>query len=137
MRKNTQRILALAGMTLAAGAAAGMTSTAAFAADSGSTAVAPHGPGGDHHDGPGDHHNGPGDHHDGNNWGNGNSWGNGNDWNRDWTRTVGYYRSARTCTTVGIVGEHRGQWDTFRCVPVNHGHTWALVASSHHGHGHH
>src|SRR4051812_42461223 len=70
MRKNTQRLLALAGMTLGAGVAFGMTSTAAFAADAtdnGTAQVAP-GPH-DHDDGnqngghDGDHHDG--DHHDG------------------------------------------------------------------------
>jgi len=154
MRTNTQRILTLAGMTLATGAVLGMGATAASAAtsqDSQATVAqpGPHDNGGDngggHNNGGGNgwgnggggHNNGGG----GNGWGNGHNNGGGNWWGnghgnggRDHVWTVGRFPTKKSCDWAGWVGEHNGSWDDAVCVPVGRGY---LLIVRDNGHRHH
>ncbi|WP_238011009.1 hypothetical protein KZZ52_29445 [Dactylosporangium sp. AC04546] len=121
MMRNTQRILALAGMTLAAGAVLGMNAAAASAATTQAerTTVAKPGP---HDNGP---NNGPG-----NNAGRHRGGG-----DRHWT--VGYFPNKKSCTWAGKIGVWHGDFDDYDCYRINRKGTNVLVAHDYRRHGGH
>lgn len=155
MRK-TQRMLALAGLTLTASAGLALASTSAFAASQ----PMPHG--GDNNTSqsqpaPQNHQGGPGgqggdtttlnlpwlgnggttivvnrDRHNGH-WGDGRD----NDWRQhgDNMRTVGVYNSAGSCEQAGYWGEYRGYWDDFGCYRIGN-HRYVLETVEYGGHHH-
>jgi hypothetical protein len=122
--RNTQRILALAGMTMVAGATIGMSSSAAFAA-----------PAPNHHD-----NNGGGQNFDNHHGGDGR-------WDRnghDTAQVAGVFHSRRACNAAGMWGMWADKWDSFDC--DRHGRVYVLEVERHrgdwhrgghhHGHGH-
>ncbi|UWP78446.1 hypothetical protein [Dactylosporangium fulvum] len=115
--RNTQRILALAGMTLAAGAVLGMNATVASAATTkgGQVTVAQPGPG----DRGGDGRNDNRDHRK----------------KRDRHWTVGHYANKKLCNWVGMAGEWRGRWDDYDCYKTKSRKGYVLVAHDYRGRG--
>ena len=148
MHTTTQRFLAMASMTLAAGAIIGLGGTAASAApanDSSTTAVQPR-PGN-----PGGNHNG-GNHNGGNNTG-GDRWpggmgnnGGGGRWhgtfdghrrNSKWVQSwaVDTFRTKKACNFVGWLGEQRRMWDDSDCYRIGR-NRYILIAHEYGGRHH-
>ena len=128
MRNTTQRILTLAGMTLAAGGVLGMGATAATAATTqgAKPSVA--------QDGPRDHNGG----HNGG-WNNGHNnggWDDRHRGGRDRTWTVGFFPNRKSCLWAGKVGEWRDRWDDSDCYKVNRRGTYVLIAHDYGRRGH-
>jgi hypothetical protein len=146
--RKTQRMLALAGLTLTASAGLALASTAAFAAPQ--PGPGPHNntnqsqPGPNHQNGDTTTVNLPWlgnggttivvnrDRHNGN-WGDGRD----NDWRQhgDDMRTAGVYNSAGSCERAGYWGEYRGYWDDFDCYRVGN-HRYVLETINYGSHHH-
>ncbi|MDG6109271.1 hypothetical protein Daura_26330 [Dactylosporangium aurantiacum] len=150
MHSTTQRFLAMASMTLAAGAIIGLGGTAASAApagDSSTTAVQPR-PGN-----PGDNTNGGntnGNTNGGNTngrWPGGMGNGGGGRWhgtfdghrrNNDWVQSwaVDTFRNKKACNFVGWLGEQRHLWDDSDCYRIGR-NRYVLIAHQYGGRHHH
>jgi hypothetical protein len=128
--RNIQRVLTLAGMTMAAGAVVGMGAQAASAAtvpSEHSTVTQPR-PGGHDNDRNGGDHGRPGP--DGRWHGNWDGHRNGN-WVQSWT--VRTFQSKRACNVAGWIGEQRGAWDDSDCYRIGHSGRYVLVAHEYGG----
>ncbi|GGM84251.1 hypothetical protein ACFFX1_07000 [Dactylosporangium sucinum] len=119
MMRNTQRILALAGMTLAAGAVIGMNAGVASAATTQAEKTTVAKPG-------------PNDKKPGSDFRNGDRRGGG-----DRTWTVGFFKNKKACEWAGKIGKWHGDFDDYDCYRINRKGTNILVAHDYRHRGRH